>query len=200
MSVCHDNSFDTNGGELTLAREGSWRPVQVAYQKSGSDGPYTDHPTPGRTHIEIDTTWVNNTGSPQMVMAQVDRAPWLIISTNMQQARFMERYSSAVGVNPRAATPVPTVDLFSAALDNPYAYVFYFVTSRARPTVSYSGQDRGTQWLVAPTRVEAGEGINVRYIVSLFTDGQSVVGGGSPKREAYARWGQVMLWAGPAAP
>lgn len=198
MAVCHDNSFAVVGNELTLSRVGAWRPVAINLQPANGDGAFTTHPAPGRTQIDIDTTWINTTGTPQMVMAQVDRAPWLIISTNREQAAFQERWSSAVGVNPRAGTPASTVDLFRNSIDNPDAWVFFFLTSPARAVVSYGAQDRGTYWLMAPTRVEPGEGVNVRYQVALITDSQAIVQGGTPRREAYARYGQLTLWAGPA--
>lgn len=198
MPVCHDSSFAEVNNELTLARNGSWRPVVVTFQPASGDGAFTEHPGNGRTQVEIDSTWINNTGTPQMVMAHVERAPWLIIQTNRQQATFQERYSWAVGVNPRAATPPASVDYFRNSADNPDAWVFFWVTSPARAVVSYGAQDRGNQWLLKPTRVEPGEGVNIRYLIALVTDGQAVVQGGSARREAYARWGQLTIWAGPA--
>lgn len=199
MSVCTDGSFSTTTGVLSLARAGAFRPVKTDYQ-AAADGPFTEHPSPGKTVAEIDSTWVNTTGVPQIVFAHLDRAPWLIIQTNRQQARFMERWSTAVGVSPKAVVPAPSINWYSSTADNPPAYVFFWVTSPSRPIVSYGAANRSTLWLLNPVRVEPGEGVNIRYIASLFTDGQPVVPGGVPKRESYARYAQLTVWAAPAEP
>lgn len=202
MTVCSDASFTTDSqGRLTLADPGKLRVVKTAYQTSSGDGPYTDAPSPGKTMIDIDVSWTNTTGIRQRVMVWLDRAPWTIISTNMSQARLMERWNVAWGTNPRAATPSGvSTEIFSSVLDNPPAWAFWWVTSPARPAVSYSSQNRSSVMMLAPTILEPGQGVNVRYMVTLFTDGQPVVNGGTPKREAYCRWSQVSVWGMPGPP
>lgn len=196
--VCHNSSFATVNGELTLARAGSWRPLVTAYQPSSSDGTYGSHPTPGKTVIDIDATWTNTTGVPHVVWGWLDRAPWTIITTNARQSRFQERFSYAVGVSAKAPTPPPFLDAFGSCMENFGTYVFWWLVNAARATVSYGSQDRGSQVVMPCVRVEPGEGVNVRYQVALITD-FNVAGGGVPKFESYARYGQLSLFGAPAA-
>lgn len=195
--VCTDDSFTTVNGELTLARTGAWRPLTVAYQPSASDGTFDSHPSPGKTMIDIDTTWTNTTNVPHVVWAWLDRAPWLIITTNARAARFQERTSYAVGQNAKAPTPPLYVDAFGACMENFGTYFLWWLTSSARATVSYGAQDRGAQMLTPIRRVDPGQSMNVRYRLALLTD-FGVVSGGVPRSEAFARYAQVTLWGGPA--
>lgn len=196
--VCHDQSFLESGGELTLSRVGAWRPLQTAYQPSSSDGPFGQHPAPGKTVIDIDATWINTTNVPHVVWGWLDRAPWTIIATNVQNVRFQERYSYAVGVNPRAATPASSGDSFGSNMDNWGTYFFWWVTQAARATVSFGSQDRGAMMLTPVQTVLPGAGLNIRYQVNLVAD-FTPVAGGVPRSESYARWAQVQIMGGPAA-
>ncbi|WP_064442259.1 DUF7172 family protein [Hoyosella altamirensis] len=194
MAICHDNSFATAGGELTLTRTGTWRPVRSDLVEATADGTFTAHPSPGRTHIEIDTTWVNNTGVPQRVQAIGQRGPRTIIVANRRNAAFRERWTTAVGDAPRADEP--SVDdpssMFASTMNNPPG----FFAPPPRAIVSYAVQDRSS-FLILETPLDPGEGINVRYRCALFTDTLPIVTGGTPRQEAFARWAEITIWACP---
>lgn len=195
MAVCVDPAFAFSGPRLVLASPGVWRPVRAELTRATADGPYTgQQPSPGRVMIDASTVWVNNTGTDQTVLARFERAPRLLISTNRQGARFHETWTFAAGRNPQPADPntgIPN-SVYGAYSDQ---YPRWFSPPPA-PIVSYSAQDRGIVD-IAVAHLEPGEGMSVRYRCSLVTDTLPVVSGGAARTEAYARWVELQIWAGP---
>lgn len=187
MGVCHGPEFVTVGGILMPAAAGAYRMVVKLRKDSVNDGPFGSTPTPGRTHIDAETSWVNNTGVPQFVQVEAERGPWAIIQATPNQAYFKDNLTAAVGVNARAADPAPV---------NGSTSYYYHATDSAN---TFWAQDR-SRWMYGTLPVcQPGETVSARYQVALETFGRWLTPNGDKALyEAYARYAILRIFAAPA--
>lgn len=192
-TVCAGPEFTTRSGVLMPAAGGVFRTVAKLYKGAVNDGPFGNVPPPGRTHIDMELAWVNNTGLPQYVMVEAERGPWTVIVATRNQAGFNDKLTGAIGVNARADEPKPVATTGSAG---------YYYANWEEAT-SYWTQDRGRTLLppIATANganvVMPGETVSARYRVVFATLGWSTPLGAAAKNEAYARFGIMRMHAAP---
>lgn len=167
-TVCSGNEFTTDGGILVPAVSGSFRMVAKLFKQAVNDGSFGYLPLPGRTHIDAELTWVNNTGLPQVVTIEAERGPWFIQVSNPNQAAFRDRLTVAVGVNARAEDPT-----ISSVYDGDYASFYYapapFFWSFPDSATSTMTQDRGRFQYPNVIMAEPGDTVSARYRCALYT-------------------------------
>lgn len=197
--VCTAPEFTHVGGELELSVLGTFRPVAKTRQTAVNDGPFGSLPLPGRVHVEIEVTWVNDTGMPMFVYGQAERGPWSITIANPNFAVFRDRLTFASGVGARAATPDISTVFDGEFCSNIHADDCFFCFPQAveQAATSYGSQDVGrfeTGFAVA----QPGDTASARYRCSFATSTPFVSVLGPPNYDARARYGIARIYAAPA--
>lgn len=202
LLVCTDGSFAHRDGVLGLADLGAYAQVADVYQEATNDGPYGDTPRPGRTHLDLEVAWLNDTGVPHRIFAEIERGPRLLAVTAPNRAEFREQLSGTVGRNARAPEPDPAGDPLSQA-----GYITYAGpdarcgTNQQRAWTSWYAQDRSMAYFPFAYICEPGWTASFRYKCIFTTEvnaGDKWVNvTGHTAYEARARWGEARLWAAP---
>lgn len=186
-------------GRLAPSRAGVFRRVARTYADAAFDGAFGPTPSPGRNHLDLELAWVNDTGMPQYVLAEVERGPWLIVIANTNEGWLRERLTTAVGVGARAADPdtsTTTTGQFSGHVYAP-AQPFLPPTVPEQAVTSYTALDRGVSRL-AGGLTAAGETFSARYRATFHTKAPLRTVLGPENYEARARHAWLRLHAAPA--
>jgi len=196
--ACTSGSFTYRNGVLGLADTGgSWVLVGDLYQPSQNDGAFSQLGSPGRTHNDINLAWVNDTGVPQNVWAEIERGPRLVIQSSPAYFFFREKATFATGPNVSAPEPDTTSEPsgFTAIA---FSSACAFFTSN-KPVTVYTAQDR-SRMHAGMLRCEPGDTANVRFRVQFgnITPLASAYNYyNAPKYESRARWARARLYAAP---
>lgn len=204
LEVCADGSFEYRDGVLGLSDTGVYATVAEVYQEASNDGPFEDTPRPGRIHLDLEVSWLNDTGVPHRIFAEVERGPRLVAVTAPNRAEFREQVSGVVGPNARAPEPDPAGDPLSVSGYIPYSGPdFRCAQQQQRAWTAWYAQDRSTAYFPFAYICEAGWTASFRYKLIFTTEvgaGDKWVNvTGHTAYEARARWGEVRLWAAPWA-
>lgn len=194
-TVCSGPEFTTDEGILVPSVAGSFRQVAKLYKAAVNDGSYGYLPLPGRTHVDIELSWVNNTGLPQVVIVEAERGPWYIQVSNPNQAAFRDRLTVASGVNARAEDPVVTSTYSGDWASYYYAPAPFFWSFPDSATTTMA-QDRGRFMHPVVLTVAAGENVSARYRCALYTANFLPITGPA-QYDARARYGFVRIFAAP---
>lgn len=194
-SVCSGPEFVTSGGILYPAIGGTFRRVANSYKEAVNEGTYGALGTPGRTHIDMELAWVNNTGLPQFVFAEAERGPWFIAVSSPNEAAFRDRLTTAVGVSARAIEPDIT-----STFDGMFS-LYYFSAgsflSAPDSANSFGSHDRSRFTNMDATMLQAGETISARYRCNLITNTPFRSITGPPNYDARARFARLRIYAAP---
>ena len=171
----------------------AWMPRIVAerFAASTKDGSVDRAPDPVPI-IDTETSWTNDTGTPQKVFLCTQRAPRLIVAANPNLYVLDDSISWDIGASPNAPTPYATKNGIGAQGKNtPFAVnqVYYGRLFR--------GWDDGQRWDNIGT-VQDGQTVHVRYR-ALFSTPGSWRAPSQSLQVVRAYWARLRLWASPEA-
>ncbi|MGW5147520.1 DUF7172 family protein [Rhodococcus koreensis] len=204
LLLCTDGSFTHRDGVLGLADLGAYTQVASVYQEASNDGAYGDLPLPGRVHLDIEVSWLNDTDVPHRVIAEVERGPRLIASSAPNRGEFREQVAGVVGESARAPEPDaagnPLSKMAGAAYTGPDARCSISTT---RTWATWYAQDRSNMLFPFAFVCEPGWTASFRYRCIFTTEVQAGVRWlapvGTQHYEARARWAEARLNASPWA-
>ena len=173
----------------------SWYPrlVSEAFLGSTKDGEIQRAPDPVPM-IEGDVPWFNNTGAPQQVFVQVNRAARRIVAMDPVTVVMHDTWSWQVGKAPSAPRPTIAQDSFGGRLQ--------LNKSSTEPKALKYGMlflDTDTSHAWVPVGVvEHREALHFRFMTSVQTPGTFIAPTErEPRYEAYARWARLRVFAAP---
>lgn len=204
LLVCTDGSFAHRDGFLGLGDLGAYSLVKDLYQEASNDGSYGELPLPGRTHLDMEVNWLNDTGVPHRVIAEVERGPRMVAVSAPNHGEFREQVQGVVGVNARASEPDAAGNPLSKMGGVPYTGPDSRCSiSATRPWANWYAQDRSTVAFPFAYICQDGWTASFRYRCIFTTEISPGDKWGAPigtaHYEARARWAECRLFASPWA-
>ncbi|ORA38126.1 DUF7172 family protein [Mycobacterium aquaticum] len=178
---------------LDMARHWFPRIVAERFLESTKDGTISRAPDPV-TMISGDIDWYNNTGDPQVVAVQVNRAPRSIVAQNPGTVVIHDAWSHAQGVSPTADYPSIVQDAFGgrAQVDRPEARAEDLKYGRL-----FIDGDGSQAWVPIGV-LPAKHSLHFRYLAAVQTPGVWTSASEFESRwEAHARWARLLVFATP---
>src|SRR5688500_4771682 len=205
LLVCTDGSFTHRDGILGLADLGAYSMVADVLQEASNDGSCGDLPLPGRVHLDMEVAWLNDTGTPYRVIAEVERGPRMISSSAPNKGEFREQVSGVVGLSARASEPDAAGNPLTKMGGNAYTGPDGRCTgaTKTRSWANWYAQDRSSVAFPFAFICQDGWTASFRYRCTFTTEISAGDKWGAPvgtaHYEARARWAECRLYASPWA-